>query len=72
MRLLALVSSQLLVPFDSRQLLGRCSCGHSFTLLLSVNTLLGLIFTWVLLRLGFLLLEPRPQGQLPVQCTGAV
>lgn len=51
-----IVFSQLLVPFDSWQLVGGCSSGHSFMLLPTMSALgyMGLIFSWVLLVLGFL------------------
>lgn len=69
------MSSHLLVTFDSRQLESRCSTGHSFVLLLPVHALghLGLVFSWVLLALGFFTYCcQRLQGQLPVQCAGTV
>ncbi|KAH0500165.1 hypothetical protein LTLLF_202385 [Microtus ochrogaster] len=68
------MSSQLLVAFDSLE--SGCSSGHSFVLLLLLMYALGylwLIFSWVLLTLGFLTYCcQRPQGQLPVRCAGAI
>ena len=50
------VSSQLLIPFASWQLVDGCSTGHWFMLLLLMYALsyLWLIFSWMLLALGLL------------------